>query len=359
MSDFLSNVTARALGTSEVVQPRIPSLFEPYRANDGPFVTRTASSLGDAAPGLEERASRMQPPTPVAAPFHSHAPAPPRQAQFAPRDSTATEDPAPTLVTGEQITHHSAPPRAAQAFVRSAATVHERASSAAPSEVSLLNPAQSNSTRLETAPPEVPDSAPQPVAKPAVRPPIAHAMESTSGNAVPSLRRAVDSGSSLLTPRLRVAQPVPPVNAPQAIAPANESTANAQQHFPAAKSDFDARPDFFDRQYASLPTQTPPQESLSRPTSPVQTAQPTPEVRPRTAMEPAVRPPVAFRAGAAKGQAESSAARTTEPPIQVTIGTVEVRAVFPEKPAPRVLPRRPKPGVSLDEYLKKSSRGPR
>ncbi len=380
MSDFLSNVAARALGTAEVVQPRIPSLFEPYRANEGPFVTRTASSFVDADPGSEKPASRTHerhesrtfamPRTPGAEPFYSHAPtAPQQQAQFPPKDSTEIENPAQPLVSGEKPTHHAWPPQPTQASIAgSAPAIHEHPSLAAPSEVSPLASAQavrppgtqnSQALPVPVRAESLSESARQPVAKPAVRPPRAHAIESTFGSAVPSLRRAVDASSPLPAPRPLSAEPAPAVNEPQARARANEPTANPPNHLPAAKPDFTARLDFLDRQLASLPTQIPPQESLRRPKTPVQPGQPSPEIRPRTAMEPAVRPPVALRGEAAKTPAELPAASPAEPPIQITIGTVEVRAVFPEKPAPRAHSRRPKPGVSLDDYLKQPSRGSR
>lgn len=374
MSDFLSNVAARALGTAEVVQPRIPSLFEPYRANDGPFVTRTASSFVDATPGSEKPASRTHerhesrtfagiamPRTPGAEPFYSHAPtAPQQQAQFPPKDSAEIENPAQPLLSGEKTTHHAWPPQPTQASIAgSAPTIHEHPPLATPSEVSPLAPAQaarppgtqnSQGLPVPVRAESLSESAPQPVAKPAVRPPRAHAIESTSGGAVPSLRRAVDSSSPLPAPRPPSAESAPAVNEPQARARANEPTANPQKHMP-AKPDFTARPDFF--------TQIPPQESLRRPNTPVQPGQPSPEIRPRTAIEPVVRAPVALRGEAAKTPAELPAASPAEPAIQITIGTVEVRAVFPEKQAPRAPARRPKPGVSLDDYLKQPSRGPR
>jgi len=71
-----------------------------------------------------------------------------------------------------------------------------------------------------------------------------------------------------------------------------------------------------------------------------------------------VHPPVGPRseakiAAAARGSNRSEAA------IHVTIGSVEVRAVFPEKPARRAPSTRPKPTVSLDDYLKRSGGGSR
>lgn len=35
MSNFLTNLVSRSLGTVKVVQPRVPSLYEPYRSGGG------------------------------------------------------------------------------------------------------------------------------------------------------------------------------------------------------------------------------------------------------------------------------------------------------------------------------------
>jgi hypothetical protein len=43
-----------------------------------------------------------------------------------------------------------------------------------------------------------------------------------------------------------------------------------------------------------------------------------------------------------------------EPSVQVTIGRVEVRAIFPEAPAASMPAPRARPTVSLDEYLKRA-----
>jgi hypothetical protein len=46
-----------------------------------------------------------------------------------------------------------------------------------------------------------------------------------------------------------------------------------------------------------------------------------------------------------------------EPAIRVSIGRVEVRAVFPPPPPRRAQPTRPKPSLSLDDYLKQRNGG--
>ncbi len=68
---------------------------------------------------------------------------------------------------------------------------------------------------------------------------------------------------------------------------------------------------------------------------------------------PATRQPVARPAAFS-----DRAATTAPPPIQISIGRVEVRAVSPAAAAER-RPARPAPAMSLDEYLKERDRGRR
>ena len=63
----------------------------------------------------------------------------------------------------------------------------------------------------------------------------------------------------------------------------------------------------------------------------------------------AIRPPLPSHAGGPRSSAPSSG--PGKPAIQVSIGRVEVRAVFPEPVARRAPAPRSRPTVSLDEYL--------
>jgi hypothetical protein len=404
MSDFLSKVTARALGTAPVVQPRVPSLFEPHRSNEGPFVTRSASSFADGPPGVQESGGDTQ--TPDAMPFHRHAPTLPQlqeQALFAREDITARGNrnpgwhPAPT----QQTTH---PPSRSQtpqgAIAQSDAQLRKSPSLAARSEISPPAPAQTNPTRLATKMPEAPQSSASqqavrppgahhgqgysgpagtvsasesnqqhaqpvpdpdslPIGMPAVRAPVANASESLVHGPVPLMRRGIDAGSSLQTPHLPTAEVAAVVNAPGAGAPAIQRKAIPPQHSLTAGSDSAAMSVFSDRHLLPVPTQFPSQESSPLPSASVRAAQPGAEIRPRTAIETAIVPPGARRMEAAGAPVALRTPSPAEPPIEITIGTVEVRAILPEKPAPRAQSRRPKPGISLDEYLKRSSRGSR
>ena len=73
----------------------------------------------------------------------------------------------------------------------------------------------------------------------------------------------------------------------------------------------------------------------------------------------AVRQPAALRLNVAKASPRARDAASPEPAIQVTIGRVEVRAVFAEAPARRNPAPRTRPTVSLDDYLRRGEGGQR
>jgi hypothetical protein len=82
------------------------------------------------------------------------------------------------------------------------------------------------------------------------------------------------------------------------------------------------------------------------------------QARPAPPLTGAVRPPLAPRSGGARPQALPLSS-PPKPDIQVSIGRVEVRAVFPEPAARRAPPRSSRPTVSLDDYLNRRHRGRR
>jgi len=55
--------------------------------------------------------------------------------------------------------------------------------------------------------------------------------------------------------------------------------------------------------------------------------------------------------------AASHISQASEPSMRVSIGRVEVRAIFPTPPPRSAQPTRPKPSLSLDDYLKQRNRG--
>ena len=53
MSEFLSNLAARSMGTLEVMRPRVPSRFEPLRNSEGLLAKRTPLKDGGLEGNLE------------------------------------------------------------------------------------------------------------------------------------------------------------------------------------------------------------------------------------------------------------------------------------------------------------------
>jgi hypothetical protein len=70
---------------------------------------------------------------------------------------------------------------------------------------------------------------------------------------------------------------------------------------------------------------------------------------------PGSKHPVSPARTASPNAAPQLVSSAAEPAIRVTIGRVEVRAVFPEQPARRTAPQRARPTVSLDDYLNRGS----
>ncbi|HEX6203562.1 MAG TPA: hypothetical protein VF100_11210, partial [Thermoanaerobaculia bacterium] len=70
---------------------------------------------------------------------------------------------------------------------------------------------------------------------------------------------------------------------------------------------------------------------------------------------PSAAPPDAAIPRGAPGLRPPPSSRTASPPIRVTIGRIEIRAVRPEAPAPAR--RLAEPAVSLDGYLERRRSG--
>jgi hypothetical protein len=274
MSDFLTNLVGRTSGALEVVQARVPSLYEPRRRGSG---------LLGARPELQARGADSE------TAFESN------------REGDANLGPAASPAAREW--QWAGDGREVQLAGRA-----ERPDPVAPSS------APRGATWAEpTAAIQLParlGRAPEPNAPPTSRP-----------DTLPPVLSATPNETSLVS--------TPPSDArrasPEAIGSLSESQAATNP------LSFMARP---------------------RLASPLKSYQTSP-------VTPAVRRPVAPRSGRAGNPEAVRSPSSSTPDVHVSIGRVEVRALFPEPPTRRAPPPRPRPTVSLDDYLNQRNRGKR
>lgn len=302
MSDFLSRLVGRSLGLSEAVQPRVPSLYEPYRKGNGPLwarhdvegqderrASRNEVSLG-REPGAEDDKGHPSVLRPMEPSRHT------RQVQPA---EFVNEPAAPVLQSVAEVTEKALASETGSGPV----LLTERLQH---TEVATVGEALSNNpvpVRSSTEPPgSIPSTATRPstLVRPASRPRAASNPENAGRLAV-ELRGAQLGGQSLIVQL--------------------------------AKSHAAIRSD-------------PPTPSLM------------PAAKPgMLVVSSASRPQRPEGPDVTNVQAPPYSALASEPSIRVSIGRVDVRAVFPTPPPRRAQTARPKPGLSLDEYLKRRNRG--
>ena len=239
MSDFLSNLVARSLGTLEVIRPRVPSLYEPYRRESGLLGARPTFLSQVPNPGPQDEAG-----------WESDG-----NAAHINHRITSQRTQAPSPSSRDRASHNP--------FV-------------APWVIKAQDSVSDQVTKVQDS---VSDASPSTVAQ---------------TGAIGSRHRSAEMGTDLSSSRLLPGQP---------------TIQDATRAAPPAT--------------------------------------------------PTVRPPVGPRSGVAKIPAAVPASKPPEPIVQVTIGRVEVRAIFPEPPARRSQPARARPTVSLDDYLNRSNRGQR
>jgi hypothetical protein len=207
MSDFLSNLVARSLGTLEVIRPRVPSLYEPYRRESGLLGVRPSFLAQETNPEPQDEAG-----------WESDG-----NAAHINHRITSQRTQAPSPSSRDRASHNLyATPRVTK--------VQDSVSDVSPSSVAQTG-------------------------------------------AIGSRRRSAEMGTDLSSSRLLPGQP---------------TIQDATRAAPPAT--------------------------------------------------PTVRPPVGPRSGVAKIPAAVPGSKPPEPIVQVTIGRVEVRAIFPEPPARRSQP---------------------
>jgi hypothetical protein len=335
MSDFLTNLVGRSLGTLEVVQPRVPSIYEPYRRGSG---------LRGARPGMP--AQEVSPESAVETGFNGEA---------------------NTAPIGPQ-THK----------LRTRAASPEARDEKSPEDEPEVKPAEGVEPP-DPARPESPTLTPRIVARP----------EPMAAIQVPSRHDAMTESSASPIFRPATFQPIPPaVNARLggtsliAASPRDTLGERPVDIRPLTESQVVAKPGLVRHpRPPEVKTETSSSRmDLSQPTAPRATVEPSviahqeppitsavhPPVVPSlvphhhtSLMAAAVRPPVAPRSGGSRNPQALPLSSPSQPTVQVSIGRVEVRALFPEPRARRIQPARPKATVSLDDYLKRGSEGRR
>lgn len=453
MSDFLTHLAARSLGSSgtagsEVIQPRIPSLFEPYQRNSGPELARPhfdrdrdprdsvvseASSIQDSgpvqtdAPPGDPRVLLAQ--VPLGRDAAARRPEPRSRTGFADSmrrgsgerlgrasstlrpavrpDSTALRTPwagrnlrpntnsdVNSDADSSEIAPSPAPPSGSESIQPkspgepvpageephvSAARTQRQQKSEEPSRIASnahdLRRSFQERSRLSSSP------------LPSAEPPTT-ASEQPSGSAARALRPAANTVrpqaergefSQPVTKEQRQAQDVEPAIAASAQHSVRSPIDNAStRRFRPGE----ATPPVLEgsgsvnkpgRKWGptALRRLADPESGLAVPRSSLrQTLTPgapafgdmgswNQETRLFTPLASVIRPPVRTQSGASGNRAIPRGADRAEPSIQVTIGSVEVRAILPERPTALPAVKRPRPSVSLDEYLKGSERGVR
>jgi len=322
MSEFFRNLVGRSLGVLEVVQPRVPALYEPYRRDSG---------LLSARPGLQVRDAGSEPMVETSS--DSAANAVPNQHQTQ-RLRTRAADPAahegqsadgePEVEPAEavELSHPSQPARPAPPSLTPAVRPGPIAAIQIPGRARTAN-----------------DSDASPIAPPASLQPILTAVKARPDGARLITTQAGDTGGAR----------------PEVIRPFTES---------------EVAP-------APGPVPGPMPRLVRHPRTPDVKTEPSSQradlgqaVAPRAAVTPslvahqvqldtsAVRPPVAPRSGGTRSPGTLPPSSPPQPSVQVSIGRVEVRAIFPEPPAVRRAPApRSRPTVSLDDYLNQRNEG--
>jgi hypothetical protein len=376
MSRFLVNLASRSLGDLDVVRPRVPSLFQTYRPEShmpaaGPDEFEPEDSVGQPP---RTRPKNPSQPEITARTDRQVTPAPPPPAHENSTESTLRPD------FAERLTREAAPSMSPPIF-----------------QPNITSPGAENPTtnplpreRADEASPEGPRQSPtlglQPMT-PAPPPPAGQPAPVSPKRPAPQIETVERIVEGPVTPPLAPEVPSSLHDSPAARAAARATRRNATVRVPTAD-----RPDAkrtgiasvdgsvgqqprSSGEYSEPPTAPPgavPQKlgatagtevrhSGSIPAESSDGAEPTvPRVvnrderslaedqrRPLLVPEPPTASPIAPRSPNVAEEVQAT------PTIRVSIGRVEVRAVLPEPRERRTPAARPRPTVSLDDYLKR------
>jgi hypothetical protein len=444
MSDFLTSLIGRARGTLEVVQPRVPSLYEPYRRGSGllgaqpglrpryassePAVETGSGDDVNATPAshqAQELAARRvlpvrnaqtergietgsegdvkaAPIAPQAQELAARPVLPRRNAQTKPAVETNSEggvnaapishptqetdarpvlprrnaQTEPAVQTGSEDDVNAAPINYGTHRLRThAARATPREGQSADHELDF-EPAERFEPPHSSGDAQAP-FIPRVVARPeqitAIEVPTGH-HRATELNALPITRHTFQP--SLPTRRAQTAETdsiaVPPSDTregkPEGVRPLPASQAVTKRGLVRDPRSLEietepSSPSLDFRRSAEQRTSAEPHlvaQPLSPATGVVRPVEwPSLQARPAPSVTGAVRPPLAPRSGGARNPEALPPSSSPKPNIQVSIGRVEVRAVFPEPAVRRAQPRSSRPTVSLDDYLNRRPRGRR
>ena len=372
MSEFLGNLAARSKGTLETIQPRLPSRFEPIRTADGLLTARTppreeslennpeaeGAEVDEASAAMESvekrvRAARLPSPSPGSAESVPQ----PLPTQPAARPTAYASSPLTPPTPGEPIlqakrSRGSETAGSSTSARRTVAeTVTQRAQNAGhvrerqPTEAGTGQAVESaTAQRRETNSEPMQSRSAQPF-----RPSSANAPDSglvvSPTVRTPALPEQMNERSARASfePRMLSSQATAPVRSDEVptgqshAKPARTGSGPETEDAPGGPWPGDAltlKPDL--RLDLSI-RPAPRQETATLATGAELAAA---AARPASANLPA---------------AQTPANGAPEPEIRVTIGRVEVRAVFPEQPVKRSAPPRFRPSVTLDDYLSRGS----
>jgi hypothetical protein len=368
MSDFLSNLAARSLGDAASIRPRALSLYEPDRRRNGQFGSRLAAQSFDLD---AERQTDLLDAPPIPGSPQDAAPSMPRQPESVPKSqnlpepitTTQPERPSGAWLSGSTPRENPLPEAPAtssepirQATNVPAAETHPSPSPTIRAPASLIQPDHPPQGLSRSMPALEPTTGDRELAGPLRGLVPGLPVESTA-----TAFANPDKEKPPATTRLQPVASAPAPSSPQSGSTLRPLTVSATFPTAALKADLRLPSPAIGARLGSIErTNTPRGESAAPPVvsnpRPLELLGPP---RPESALSPA---PVANLALSPRPAAPAPPLvprlandAPAEPSIRITIGRVEVKAVFPPALASRTPPQRSRPTLSLDEYLKRNS----
>ena len=313
MSDFLSQLAARALALPPVIRPRLQSIYE----TAGPFVLPDSLEEQIESPAAPRLGDSLEEP--------ARAPSgPPRTIEFAHQQGSQLRDEkSGSSEAGEGVEREPAPPRkpkvVPQSSLEKPVVSKPDARSLSPDEIESAG--QIKTTERKTPAHQMAredEGRLEPVRNVQVRRPVVARADAAALAGVRSLENELETPASTkqkeLVPPETFAEPRPRVEEWAMQSPRAEEDAEPPARKPATQP--------------AIVT--------------IQSAQRAREERAAPSFSPRLAP-------------RAEGPRVSAPSVQVTIGRVEIRAVMPPPPEQPPAPASSSPKLSLDEYLKRNA----